>query len=166
MKTDVEIRKFAQTKPVLQNGKVSGYATTYGNPDLAGDVVERGSLLPAYEVIPLLMNHDPSQLVGKITAWEERDTGLWIEAELIAGHPRYDEVAASLNAGALSGFSIGGRLVEYEDRPEGGRTFKQLVIHEISLTPIPMNPLARVGKTSYATVLKALALLRGAFAKE
>lgn len=136
------------------SGGLLGYASTFGNVDQGGDVVEpgafRGSVarINAGEHIPLLADHVPStsNVLGTIYAAREDKHGLEIEARF-ASTARAQEVRTLLLEGHLSKMSIGysAEMWDYEMRGEREiRLLKQVTLWETSVVVFPMNPRAEV----------------------
>lgn len=156
--TSLEV-KAEEGRPLV----VTGYISTFGNTDLVGDVVEKG----AYErtlkewrerpwPMPLLLNHNQDQLVGKWVELREDSRGLFGEGELTPDHSLASDVAASLRHGALSGISIGFRLRDFERSKSGIRHLRDIDLIEASIVTSPANPMARVVGLKSADEIKSL----------
>lgn len=128
---------------------ISGYASLFGLPDLAGDVVERGAFetslrrLPA-AAIRMLYQHDPDRPIGRWVEAVEDQAGLWMRGVVEPNHPDTQKIAALIQAGLADGLSIGFRTLEATPRPSGGRLLKTIDLREVSIVTFPMLPRARL----------------------
>src|ERR1700735_4965031 len=115
-------------------GAVSGIAWPYNaGPDRSGDIIEKGAFLfPSH--LPMLFSHDPAEPVGVWDAITETADGLQVKGRLLVNDvSRAREVRALVQAGALTGLSIGFSVKQAIGRKGGGRTIKSLELVEISL---------------------------------
>jgi uncharacterized protein len=128
---------------------IAGYASLFGIPDLAGDVVERGAFadtlkaLPASD-IPMLFQHDPNRPIGRWTGASEDSQGLWMQGLIDPSHPDARSVLRLIQAGTADGLSIGFRALDATPRPSGGRILKTIDLREVSVVTFPMLPRARL----------------------
>lgn len=126
-------------------GTVTGIAWPAGTVDIAGDVIEPGAFNLARNTLPMVMEHDQKQVVGVWESIAETDKGLEVKGHLfVEGIGPARDARRHLQAGRMSGLSIGYRLHEAKARPEGGRVLSSLTVTEISLCRRPVNPRARV----------------------
>ena len=113
----------------------------FGKPDKGGDIVLRGafaqSLRRSVEV-PLLWQHKPGAVIGRIEHLSEDQRGLRVIASLAD-----ERVARLLGNGKIDGLSFGYRVREAKS---GGclRELIELDLIEVSLVANPMQPHARV----------------------
>ncbi|MBD3946477.1 HK97 family phage prohead protease [Nocardioides ganghwensis] len=135
-------------------GTLTGYASTFGNVDRQGDVVERGAFadtiadLRANGGIPLLADHNAStsSVLGTITDAREDAHGLVIEAAF-SSIPSAQAVRTLLTEGHLSRLSIGYEPVDYVYEARDGqqvRVLKSVRLWETSVVVFPANPRASV----------------------
>lgn len=137
-------------------GEISGLASVYGNVDLQDDVMERGALDrsvaqhqgKAASKIPLLDWHGDSlgRLIGSAKELKSVPQGVWFRAGFSAT-PEAQRARQLAQEGHLSGVSIGYLPVRQSFRSEGGKSVRvlhEVKLLEISLTPVPANPLAQV----------------------
>jgi len=105
--------------------------------DRAGDVMRAGAF-GAVEPVPLLFAHrgDP---VGVIETLAVDARGL-----RVAGRVTDAELAAAVRRGTLAGLSIGYRPLAV--RQGAWRELLRVVLVEVSLVPVPMQPLARIDR--------------------
>lgn len=134
---------------VMPSGIVEGYASLFGVPDLAGDVVERGAFAASLARrgaagIRMLWQHDPAQPVGRWLALAEDGRGLRVRGRLSPGVAKAREAAALIADGALDGLSIGFRVVQAARGAGGSRRLLAVDLWEVSLVTFPMLPGARL----------------------
>lgn len=139
-----------EVKAVGDDGVFEGYASTFGNKDLGGDIVEPGAFRKSLgkrgaRGVKMLLDHDPSQRIGVWESIAEDSTGLAVKGRLLLDKQIARDAYVDLKAGALDGMSIGYRVEE--DAMDGrrrARLLKSVDLLEISLVPFPMNEAARV----------------------
>jgi uncharacterized protein len=128
---------------------IAGYASLFGVPDLAGDIVERGAFerslteLPAAD-IRMLFQHDPDRPIGRWTGAHEDSEGLWMQGLIDPAHATTAAVLRLIKSGAADGLSIGFRALDAIPRPSGGRILKTIDLREVSVVTFPMLPRARL----------------------
>lgn len=145
-------RKFAGSTigKIDGDGTFSGYASLFGKPDLARDVVETGAFARAIRQrgaagIRMLYQHDPAEPIGTWLDIAEDARGLHVRGRLTPGVGRAREVLELMRAGALDGLSIGFRTVKARKDARGGlRRIIEADLWEISVVTFPMLPEARV----------------------
>lgn len=154
-----------ETKAVGEAGEIEGYASTFGNVDQGGDMVEPGAFIEAIvqakkdsRVIPMLWQHDQAEPIGVWDDIAEDSKGLFVRGRLIVeDDPVAKRIHAKLKAKAISGMSIGYRLhlahVEMDAKRPGVSRLKKVDLREISLVTMPMNLSARV--TSVKALVEA-----------
>ncbi|MEM7522571.1 MAG: HK97 family phage prohead protease [Pseudomonadota bacterium] len=134
-----------------------GYASTFGNADLDGDIIQRGafekSILQARaraqetgkrKLLPVLYQHDMRSPIGVFTDMREDEKGLFVRGEL----PKDDDlvkgrVMPQMRAGSISDMSIG-FMIRADDMDGRNRVIREAELFEISLVTIPANPQANV----------------------
>jgi HK97 family phage prohead protease len=149
---------FAIDLKAADAGKLSGYASVFGNIDHGGDIVAPGAFREASgSNVPLLWQHAMSDPIG-VAAVEEDAKGLRFDAALVMEDPQARVALAHVKAGSVRGVSIGYQVAEggSEYTPQA-RILKRLHVHEISLVTVPMNPLARVDAFKSRTDLERAA---------
>lgn len=129
-------------------GTLSGYASVFGPPaDRHGDVIAPGAFaksLASGDVPLMLWSHDLSEPIGVWTDLREDSKGLHVTGRLTLETRRGAEAYALLRDQALNGLSIGYRVVDFDELPEGGRLLKEIELAEISLVTLPSASRARV----------------------
>ncbi|WP_306225751.1 phage major capsid protein [Bosea beijingensis] len=125
-------------------GTITGTAWPFGSPDRVGDVIEKGAF-GAPAKLPMLFAHDQAQAIGVWESITETDAGLTVKGRLLIDDvARAREVRALVQAGAVSGLSIGFVSQKAVARARGGRTISKLDLHEISIVSVPCHPGAQI----------------------
>lgn len=143
-------------KATGEQGQITAYASTFGNVDLDGDVVEPGAFARTIEhtggVVPMLWQHDPWEPIGVTSSMAEDGKGLVIEAQLNLDTQRGREAFSLLKQGAMRGLSIGYRTIS--DEWQGMvRRLREVALVEISAVTFPANPEARLVDAKGAAAL-------------
>ncbi len=130
------------------DGRFCGYASLFGFCDLSGDEVARGAFARSLRMrgaggIQMLLEHQPSAVIGHWTVMDEDERGLWVEGRLdrsrLAG-----TAGTRMRTGQLDGLSIGFRTVRAdEDRSRRVRRLLEVDLMEVSVVCTPMLPEAR-----------------------
>jgi uncharacterized protein len=138
-----------EAKLAANTGELTGYASTFGNTDLGGDVVAPGAFAKslaehkANDSMPaMLWSHDPAEPVGVWLEAQEDTKGLLVRGKLTMDTKRGAEARALAKDGALA-LSIGYATQDavYEN---GRRVLKEVALFETSLVSVPMNPKAKI----------------------
>lgn len=135
-------------------GTLEGYASTFGNVDLGGDIIVKGAFTKTIanikaNGIPLLADHvaSTSSVLGTIFDASEDEAGLKVKARFSSA-PSAQDVRTKLLEGHLNRMSIGYDPVEYGFVDgEDGRQNRKLIeikLWETSVVVFPMNPEAAV----------------------
>ena len=149
------IYKTALTADDDGTGKISGYASTYNNPDLSGDVMLPGcydAVLQKIEksgVMPVMFfSHDHwSVPCGRWDSIKSDDTGLYVTGRVNTDLESGKEIYSALKFGSMSGLSVGFSFSPdgAEDNDAGGFDFKSVDdLFEISICAMPCNERARI----------------------
>lgn len=125
----------------------SGYASTFGNEDLVGDIVVKGAFLKSIKKNPnppVLFQHSSHSPLGIFTSMKEDDHGLFVEAKL----PKSDSfvmerVIPQLKIKSIGKMSIG-YIVRDSEWKGDTRILKEVDLIEISLVTFPANPEANI----------------------
>ena len=136
-------------KEIDSQGKLRGYASTFGNVDLGLDVVDKGAFNKSIKEkkgkFPILADHDPRRLIGWNLRAEEDEKGLLVEGELNLNvqdaREKYALAKQALENGIKMGLSIGYGVIKAEpDRKSPQiRRLKELKLYEYSIVTFPMN---------------------------
>lgn len=138
-----------------------GYASTFGNVDLGGDVIERGAFTRTIDVLrsqaraipdkpearsllKVLWQHNWDSPIGSFIELREDEKGLYVKGIL----PKNDSLVSGrvipqMRAGAVSDMSIG-YIATRRRFEEEIRVLEEVELFETSLVTIPMNPEAQV----------------------
>ena len=149
------ICKTALTADDDETGKISGYASTYNNPDLSGDVMLPGCYAPALAkieksgVMPVMFfSHDHwSVPCGRWDSIKSDDTGLYVTGRINKDLESGKEIYSALKFGSMSGLSVGFSFGpdDVEGNDAGGYDFKSIPdLMEISICAMPCNQSARI----------------------
>lgn len=163
---DFEVKELKEEK---SSGFVSGFASTFGNVDLDGDVIKCGAFSKSLDnfksrnkKIPLLFSHQYDEPIGGFDPHKmsENEKGLTVFGEIDLETQRGREVYSLTRKGFLSSFSIGftshRKNMEFKDN--GEKLFKEVSLHEISIVAVPANPEASISEVKTATPYKNLAV--------
>ena len=138
-----------------ESGKISGYASTYNNPDLSGDVMLPGCYAPALEkieksgIMPVMFfSHEHYSVpCGTWDSIKSDDTGLYVTGRVNTALESGKEIYSALKFGSMSGLSVGFSFSPdgVEDNGAGGFDFKTIDdLIEISICAMPCNQNARI----------------------
>lgn len=144
--------KFDNFETKSENGNefafFSGYASTFGNIDGAGDIIVEGAFTKTLQENPnvkLLWQHDTWQVVGSILEMRQDSKGLYITSRLNLGTKMGREAYALLKAGDIDSMSIGYRVIDSDyDSKKDIRTLKEVFLAEVSLVTFPANKQAKI----------------------
>lgn len=139
---------------IQKDGVIRGFASTFGNIDLGGDVVEKGAfkrtISQSKGFWPILADHDPTKHIGWNLRAEETDKGLYVEGQIDlntqAGKEKFSLASKAQELGAKMGLSIGYMVEKAIPDPENPtvRRLKELKMFEYSIVTFPMNTMAYV----------------------
>jgi Escherichia/Staphylococcus phage prohead protease len=160
---------FALTKAVDDEGTFDGYASTFGNVDLQGDVVLPGAFTETLKKtagkVPILMAHNSAEIVGFGIEAAEDERGLRVRGQFTPDSDAGRNAAAiarhAHKIGHKLGLSMGYRVRKDGadwDESTGIRKLKAVDLYEYSIAAVPANPRARM--TRVKTVREAEAALR------
>jgi uncharacterized protein len=131
-------------------GIFQGYASLFGTPDLAGEIVTRGAFRASLKRrglrgIKLLFQHEASDPIGVWEELREDDLGLFVRGRILTALSRGRDVANLIYEGAIDGLSIGFRAEKDRRDPRTGvRRLDQIDLWEISVVTFPLLPGARI----------------------
>ena len=169
-----------------ESGTISGYFSTYDRiPDSYGDIVAPGAFEKTIEKreesghpFPLCWNHDLDQIIGKVDSIEDTDKGPLMTASFF-NTPLAQEKREIVKSGVVYQFSFAydvkdSEVVTLEDGTKANE-LKELDLFEVSIVPIPANPLAEVtdikagrrnSKSDEQAIRQAITLLQGVLDNE
>jgi hypothetical protein len=146
------------SKVDVEKRMVHGFATL-DNVDRQNDVVSMDASVKAFEQFRgnLREQHDSRKAVGRVLSFERKEyfdpssnntyKGVFVSAYVSKGA---QDTWEKVLDGTLTGFSIGGRILDYEnkvDKDEDGqavRIIKDFELMELSLVDSPANQLANI----------------------
>lgn len=142
-----EHKDFAfEIKEIDDGGKFTGLASTYGNRDAGGDVVQKGAfdktIAERGDEVVILWQHDAKMPIG-LGKLEDSDKGLLIHGVLDLELSDAKDAYRRLKSKLVKGLSIGFRTMK-EDVKDGVRFLKEIKLYEVSLVTFPMNESAIV----------------------
>jgi HK97 family phage prohead protease len=132
-----------------------GYASLFGVPDGAGDVVAPGAFARSLRMRPasqirLLYQHFAHEPIGVWETIREDSKGLFVRGRLTLDVQRSREVMSLMRDGAINGLSIGFRTRKARRDPaSGNRILLELELWEISVVTFPLlrtSTVTAVGK--------------------
>ncbi len=148
-----------EVKNINKNGVFSGYASTFGNKDRDGDIINKGAFLKSLNDIPassvkLLWQHDMKQPIGQPISIKEDEHGLRVEGKLFIEDDPDNNIfkvekareAFMMLKGvdgqpAVDGFSIGFMIPKGGSETKNGvREINEIKLHEFSVVTFAANP--------------------------
>lgn len=153
------------------DGVFTGMASTFGNKDQVGDIIEPGAFQkslakrPAHR-IKLLAFHNADEPVGVFRDVKETGNGLFVRGKLTLEVERAREIRALMRDGALDALSIGFRVpksgASFDDKRRV-RVLKEIDLLEVSVVTFPANEqalISTVKRDSFTTEREAESALR------
>ncbi len=148
-------------KTLAADGLFSGYASVFGVVDHQNEVVAPQAFTrtlagwrAAGRMPAMLWMHDPAQPIGLWLALQEDRKGLAVQGRLALRTQKGGEAYELLKMGALTGLSIGYRVVASKvDGKRKARMLTDLELFEISLVTFPANEAARVSEVKSPPIL-------------
>ena len=149
----LDIKRKPITRDGKQYGTISGYASTYGNVDRGGDIIEKGAFtksLARYKqsdrMIRMYWQHNRDKMIGgfPIEKVVDDNHGLFVEGEINLSVPEGNSTYELAIQGAVTDFSIGYSIKDAEENDDGNLVLKELELWEISAVGEPMNPEATI----------------------
>ena len=128
----------------LNRDEFEGYASLFGVPDGAGDVVAPGAFAASLRKqglasVRMLYQHFAHEPIGVWEEMREDSRGLYVKGRLVTDIERGRDVAALLREGALNGLSIGFRTRRARRDPATGlRTLLDIELWEVSVVTFPL----------------------------
>ena len=161
MKIAKEIKSFPfEVKATAEENNIftfEGYASTFNNVDHGDDIVIRGAFsnsLTKNSQVPILWQHQMSEVIGVSVQLYEDDKGLFIKGNL----PKDDTLVSGriipqMKVGSIKEMSIGFFTKNYDRSKDGIRLLKEIDLFEVSLVTKAMNSQALVtGFKSFETL--------------
>lgn len=139
-------------KSMDNEGVFTGYASVFDKVDLQNEIVAAGAFdrsLGSWRMQgttpAMLWMHDPTQPIGLWLSLQEDQNGLAVRGKLALRTQKGAEAYELLKLKALTGLSIGYRVVSSRIDPKRkARVLTDVELFEISLVTFPANEAARV----------------------
>ncbi|MBN9532554.1 MAG: HK97 family phage prohead protease [Alphaproteobacteria bacterium] len=128
----------------LGRNAFEGYASLFGVPDGAGDVVAPGAFAQSLRKrgrarVRMLYQHFAHEPIGVWDEIREDARGLYVRGHLLTDLERGRDVIALLRDGALNGLSIGFRTLRARRDPVSGyRHLLEVELWEVSVVTFPL----------------------------
>lgn len=139
-----------EVKGLTDAGHFEGYASTFGERDLGGDIVIAGAfkksiLASGAKGVKMFADHNSTKRIGVWTDIAEDEKGLFVRGRLLLEKQDGKDAYIDLKEGVIDAMSIGYRPVDHSyDGRRKARLLKEVRLFEISLLPFGMNENARV----------------------
>lgn len=139
-----------ELKGLTDTGTFEGYASTFGERDLGGDIVVEGAFTKSLKAsgangVKMFADHDPRKRIGVWTSITEDSKGLYVKGRLLLEKKDGQEAYIDLKEGVIDAMSIGYQTIQENfDGRRKARMLKEVKLMEISLVPFGMNQSARV----------------------
>lgn len=167
----MNIKHFAcnlQVKALAGDGVFAGYASVFNAVDQQNEIVAPGAFARTLRQAAqqnrtpaMLWMHDPTMPIGLWQAIREDQNGLAVEGRLALRTQKGADAYELLKLGALTGLSIGYRVVSSRvDAKKKARILTDVDLFEISLVTFPANEAARVDDVKTPNQGRSLALRR------
>lgn len=133
-----------------EDGTFVGYASTFGNVDLVGDIVEKGAFVKSLAKkgasgVKMFLQHDSNDIIGKFTDIYEDEKGLVIKGRFFLGDiQKASETHFLMKEGEITQFSIGYRVISKAFDGNGNTLLKEIDLIEVSPVTFPANPEAQL----------------------
>ena len=124
-----------------KNGVVAGYFSAFGMVDSDGDIIMPGSFkrsiqdwgVEGKQRIKHLLNHNPSQPLGKLTVLKEDGYGLYYESK-IGTHQLGKDFIKMVESGLIGEHSIGFKTLREQKGTEANEIYDVMLFEGSSLT--------------------------------
>ena len=152
-----QVEKVAFQKSLLQPENdvfyISGYASTFGNADTYGDIVEPQAFDRVIDLfnrgerrLVLLHNHYASQSIGVVTELRKTEKGLWFAGEIATDLTDGKQTSIRITRGIITAVSIGYYLRDFFMDKDGYYHLTDIDLFEISPVALPANDQAIINE--------------------
>lgn len=137
-------------KSLTDQGEFEGYASTFGNVDLGGDICVSGCFAESLQKRPaskvkMLLHHDTRRPCGAWSVMSEDSRGLYVKGRTLLSTTDGRETYEFIRAEVFDAMSIGFRTLADEiDRTNGVRKILKADLMEVSIVLFGMNPRAAI----------------------
>lgn len=131
-----------ELKADSEEGVFSGYASTFGNEDSYGDIVDFGAFADSLKnrEPKVLWQHKQDKPIGKLIEAKEDSKGLFVRVKMALATTLGKDAYEYLKAGIIDRLSIGFTVKESEyDVSKNIRIIKKCDLFEFSLVTFPAN---------------------------
>lgn len=138
-----------EIKSLSEDGSFTGIASVYGVEDSYGDIIEKGAFTKTIQEnseIPLLWQHDDSEVIGKGTV-SEQSGKVMIAAQLDMEDPTAQKAYRKIKNKLVKGLSIGFQSIKRTFGEENGkyiRRIQELKLMEVSIVTFPALAQAQI----------------------
>lgn len=125
---------------------VAGYATTWGNPDGFGDIIDKDAEMTINANSVLLFQHETHNPIGTISGITKDDKGVFIESKINTNLAKGKEAKELIVSDIVKSFSMGFRLPKdgfYYDS-QNRRHITKFELMEVSIVTFPANEMAKI----------------------
>ena len=162
---EIKAIAFDDSQVNMEERTFKGYASTFGNVDEVGDIIEAGAFAKSIQErgpegtkqIKILWQHDMP--LGMPTVMLEDSKGLYVEGK-ISKTRLGDEALELMRDGVVDRMSIGFSIPQgkaYYDEAMGVRKIKEVKLFEFSPVTFPANELAVVTGVKNLELIRQLA---------
>lgn len=156
-----------------ESGEFSGYASVFDKVDHYNEIVAKGAFARTLgqwqkqgRTPAMLWMHDSTQPIGLWQQMYEDNQGLAVSGRLALATQKGREAYELLRIGALTGLSIGYRVVASRvDAAKRARVLTEVELFEVSLVTFPANESARVSDVKNAITVPPMLAARDAAAR-
>jgi HK97 family phage prohead protease len=138
-----------EIKSLNEDGSFTGIASVYGVEDSYGDIIEKGAFTKTLQEnpeIPLLWQHDDSEVIGKGTVTEQGGK-VMISAQLDMEDSTAQKAYRKIKNKLVKGLSIGFQSIKRTFGEENGRYIRriqELKLMEVSIVTFPALAQAQI----------------------
>jgi len=138
-----------EIKSLNEDGSFTGIASVYGVEDSYGDIIEKGAFTKTLQEnpeIPLLWQHDDSEVIGKGTVTEQGGK-VMISAQLDMEDSTAQKAYRKIKNKMIKGLSIGFQSIKRTFGEENGRYIRriqELKLMEVSIVTFPALAQAQI----------------------
>ena len=131
-----------EVKVNKKEGIIEAYVSTFGNKDLAGEIIDKGAFTESLQrKLPKgVWSHDWDKPVAKTLEGREDEKGLYIKGQFNLDTQRGREAFSDIAFDIIDEFSIGFRVAEEEFDEDGTRHLKKIDLYEWSPVLVGANP--------------------------
>jgi HK97 family phage prohead protease len=143
MTTPLDIIEVKASLGINEAGEITGNAWVFSEADRVGDVITKGAFGSIPESLPILFQHDPTDVVGTWLEVTASNDALTVKGMLHLDRPRSRTIRSMVQSGLIGGLSIGFRTIEAKQSGRN-RVISNLDLVEVSLVRNPSHPRARI----------------------